>query len=205
LPIASNPNQWQFFDPPVAIGFNYQLNPNTPGQALTFGITKIMPLTSVGGGVYDLFLYDVLTGQWLDSSQFNNGQTITIDADPSGDTTKSFDVVQFLDGLTSQQDQALGVTNPDLGLEQFSLRGIDPAADLNPDDPTDFVTGLLFAGIINGDLIITPLAIDSTTGLPVDPPSWKWDPVSVPEPSSALLLGPAMIAFGWWRRRRGLG
>jgi PEP-CTERM motif len=56
-----------------------------------------------------------------------------------------------------------------------------------------------FTGTINGDLIITPLAIDSTTGLPVDPPSTT---VSVPEPASALLLGPGLIAFGWWQRRR---
>jgi hypothetical protein len=202
LPIASNANQWQFFDPPVAIGFNYQLNPNTPGQALTFGITEIMPLTSVGTGVYDLWLYDVATNTWVDSSQFNNGNTVTIDADPSADTSQAFNVVQFLDGLTQQQDQELGVTDPADGLTQFSLRGIDPSADLNPDDPTDFVTGLLFAGVINGDLIITPLAIDSVTGLPVDPASFV---VSVPEPTTALLLSPALLAFGWWHRRRQRG
>jgi len=200
LAIAGAANTWQFFDPPIAIGYNYQLNPTTAGKPLTFGISEIMPTTKVSSGVYDLWLLDVLTGQYVDSSSFTqNDKTITINADPTADPNGAFNVISFLSGLTALQDQELGVTNPDMGLTQFSLRGIDPSAGLNPDDPSAFITGLLFTGSIDGDLLITPLAIDSTTGLPVDPPTQT---VSVPEPTSLVLLGTALLSLGFFGRRR---
>jgi len=183
---------WQFFDPAVAIGYNYELKPSVPGQALTFGITDIMVPTKVGSGVYDLWLYDVLQNTYVDASEFA-GQEVTIIADPTANPSGAFDVVKFLSSLSALQDAELGVTNPDLGLSQFSLRGIDPSAGLDPENPNAFITGLLFTGDINGNLFITPLAIDSTTGLPVDPPT---EEVALPEPASFVLFATALALLG---------
>jgi hypothetical protein len=191
---------WQFFDPPVAIGYDYQLKPTAPNQSLTFGITGIMVTTSIGSGVYNLWLYDAVTGTYVDSRNFSSsGKTITIAADPSANPNGAFNVVQFLLSLTPQEDHELGITDPSLGLTQFSIRGIDPAAGLNPDDPNAFITGLLFAGDINGDLLITPLAVDSVTGLPVDPASFE---VAIPEPGTIILFITALATLGLIGRRQ---
>jgi hypothetical protein len=193
-------NAWRFFDPPVAVGYDYQLKPTNPNQALTFGITGIMATTKVGSGVYDLWLYDAITATYVDSRNFSsNGQTITIVADPSANPSGAFDVVKFLLGLTPQEDQELGITDPSLGLTQFSLRGIDPAAGLDPEDPNAFITGLLFAGEINGDLLITPLAVDSVTGQPVDPAPRE---VGVPEPATIVIFITGLIGVALLSRRR---
>jgi hypothetical protein len=201
LPIASTGNKgnsWEFFDPPVAVGYDYALEPTMPGDSLTFGIAGIMVTTKVGSGEYDLWLYDVLTGQFVNSSNFTkNHQPIMIAADPTADPSGAFDVVSFLLGLNKHQDRELGVTNPNLGLKEFSLRGIAPSAGLNPDDPNAFITGLLFAGTIDGSLLITPLAIDSTTGQPVDPPTFDQ---TIPEPAGAALMFAALaflLYFCW--------
>jgi len=197
---CSGGNGWQFFDPPVAIGYDYQLKPSVANQPLTFGITNIMVTTKVGSGLYDLWLYDAITGGFIDSSNFSSdGKSITIAADPSANPSGAFDVVAFLLGLSAQQDQELGVSSPYLGLTQFSIRGIDPAAGLDPENPDAFVTGLLFAGEINGNLFITPLAVDSSTGLPVDPPIQE---VLLPEPSPLPLLATALVMLGLIHRRR---
>jgi hypothetical protein len=191
---------WQFFDPPVAVGYNYQLNPTTPNQSLTFGVTGIMVTSSVGSGIYDLWLYDAVTGTYVDSRKFSStGQTITIAADPSANPNGAFNVLKFLLSLTPQEEHELGITNPSLGLTRFSIRGIDPAAGLDPEDPNAFITGLMFAGDINGDLIITPLAVDSTTGLPVDPPAFE---VPIPEPSTIVLFVTGLLSLGLLGRRR---
>jgi hypothetical protein len=159
-----------------------------------------MVTTKVGSGVYDLWLYDTLTGTYVDSKNFSpSGQTITIAADPSANPKGSFNVVNFLLSLTPQEEHELGITNPSLGLTEFSLRGIDPAAGLDPEDPNAFITGLLFGGDINGDLIITPLAVDSNTGLPVDPPSFT---EAIPEPGTIVLFITGLLSLGLLGRRR---
>jgi hypothetical protein len=159
-----------------------------------------MVTTKVGPGVYDLWLYDTLTGTYVDSKNFSpSGQTITIAADPSANPKGSFNVVNFLLSLTPQEEHELGITNPSLGLTQFSLRGIDPAAGLDPEDPNAFITGLLFGGDINGDLLITPLAVDSNTGLPVDPPSFT---EAIPEPGTIVLFITGLLSLGLLGRRR---
>jgi hypothetical protein len=194
-------NAWQFFDPPVAIGYDYQLKPSVTDQPLTFGITSIMVTTKVGSGIYDLWLFDAITGEYVDSSNFSpNGQPIMIAADPSANPSGAFDIVQFLLGLSPQEEQELGVSNPYLGLTQFSIRGIDPSAGLDPENPDAFITGLLFAGDINGNLFITPLAVDSNTGLAVDPASRE---VPIPEPTPLALFGTALVMLGLIRRRHG--
>jgi PEP-CTERM motif-containing protein len=194
-------NPWRFFDPPVAIGFNYQLQSTVPNQPLTFGITGIMVTSKVGSGVYDLWLYDTLTSTFVDSKNFSStGETITIAADPTADPKGAFNVVQFLLSLTPQEEKVLGITDPDLGLTEFSLRGIDPAAGLDPEDPNAFITGLTFGGDVNGDLVITPLAVDSATGELVDPPPID---VPIPEPSTIAILLSALAAAGVLRGAKG--
>jgi hypothetical protein len=171
-------NNWVYVDPIVAIGYNYELKPTNPNQPLTFGITDIRAVTKIGNGHYDLFLLDTFTGQYVDAKQ-------EIDADPNG----SFSLVHFLQGLTPNQDAEFGVTDPTRGLTQFSLRGIDPSAGVDPNDPNAFITGLMFLGPIDGNLFITPLVIDSATNLDPTFPTREVALLAVSEPNSGLLFG----------------
>lgn len=69
------------------------------------------------------------------------------------------------------------------GVQGFSLRGIDPAAMLDPANPTAFVTGLTFA-------TASPLSI---TQAPV---------LAVPEPASLALFGIGLLTTTLAARRR---
>jgi hypothetical protein len=184
-----NPSSWVYVDPIVAIGYNYELKPTDPNQPLTFGITDIRAVTKIGNGRYDLFLFDTLTGQYVNANQ-------EIDADPNG----SFDLVQFLEGLTSSQDAEFGITDPTRGLTEFSIRGIDPAAGLDPNDPNAFITGLRFLGPIDGNLFITPLAIDTTTNADPTEPTREVALLAVPEPNSGLPFGFGLLGTAFLMR-----
>jgi hypothetical protein len=201
LPINPRNSTWQFFDPAVAIGYNYQLTPKNAGDALTFGITNIMVTTKVGNGVYQLWLYDLLTQQWVDTGQ-------SIIADPSANTADAFNVVAFLQNLalslTAENEslaEVYGITDLTMGLTEFSIRGIDPSAGLDPYNPNAFITGLLFAGNINGDLQITPLAISTDTGQAVDPPTIV-EPIPEPPSLWVLIAGLAVMVLVARRNRR---
>lgn len=65
------------------------------------------------------------------------------------------------------------------GVDRFEIRGIDPNAGLDPNNPQAFVTGLTFTG--GGDLDVTMAAIAR-------------DVSSVTEPSTLLLLGTGLAA-----------
>ncbi len=155
---------WEFFDPKVAVGYDYHLVPSDTGAALTFGITEIQVATVIGNDEYQLFLCaagdsscDVATGIDIQG----NGGVMTNDI---------FDVTAYLDSLETLDPSELallGITNPNSGIFGFALRGIDPNAGLDPNNPNAFVTGLLFTGDINGGLTITPetQVLDTTTGV----------------------------------------
>jgi len=172
----------------VAIGFNYELRPTDPNQSLSFGITDIRIPTKIGNGVYDLVLFDKTLQQYVDVNQ-------TIAADPNGD----FKVVDFLASLTKAQDAEFGIIDPNLGLTQFGIRGIDPSAGLDPNDGNAFITGLEFVGTINGNLFITPLTLDTSTG--VKALGTTRDPSLVPEPTTLALLGSGLLGLILRRRR----
>jgi hypothetical protein len=190
LPVPGG-KAWSFFDPILAIGYNYELRPTDPAQDLTFGITDIRAVTKVGDGKYQLFLFDVGADQFVDVHQ-------EIDADPNGD----FNVVQFLQSLSPAQDAEFGVTDPSDGLTRFSLRGIDPSAGLDPNDPDAFITGLQFTGTIDGNLFITPLLIDTATGAPPDvAPEAREVQLAVSEPATLALMSGGLLLLGPVRRR----
>jgi len=156
--------------------------PNDDNQSLTFGIVGIQVPTVVGDGVYDLYLCYVGTT----TCDYNTGQQVIANG---GDTSKNiFDVVAYLEGLTPDQLSQFGITNPEDGISEFALRGIDPGAGLDPNDPLAFVTGLLFTGVVDGNVLITPEV--------VDPPD------VVPEPASLTALATSLLLLGWRRRRR---
>lgn len=189
MPLSSGPNSpdqlpcsnpticgklWTYFDPLVAVGYNYQLLPN---GASSIGVTDIRVSTKIGNGQYQLYL-QTINGIWIDVA--------AIDANPDGITADDFDVVAFLETLNQQQDQEFGITDAADGLTEFSIRGIDPSADLDPTDPTAFISGLQFSDTFDGDVLITPLELDTATGS--DPTGASF--------LEAILEPPALPLFG---------
>jgi Nidogen-like len=59
------------------------------------------------------------------------------------------------------------------GVDRFSIRGIETSANLNPNDPTAFVTGLTFANTGNAVVFQSPVVVNT-------------DSTAVPEPSEIL-------------------
>jgi hypothetical protein len=103
-------------------------------------------------------LYDLWSWDFLTSSYYDSGTDIT------AGTAYSF-------------------TDP--GVSRFRIMGIDPAANLDPANPTAFVTGLTFVSAGTVTMTQTPVT------------------TSVPEPSAMLLLGAGMVGL-LWNRRRGI-
>ena len=70
------------------------------------------------------------------------------------------------------------------GVDRFEIRGIDPNAGLDPNNPQAFVTGLTFTSGANVDVTMTAITRGAT----------------VPEPSSFLLLASGLVALAATRR-----
>jgi len=73
-------------------------------------------------------------------------------------------------------------------LDQFSIRGIETDALLDPSDTTAFVTGLTFDGAGIVSMIQTPVVINV-------------DDRDVPEPTSIALIGVGLLGLSMIRRR----
>ena len=179
-------NGWQFFDPLVAIGYRYQLVPNADNK-LDISIVGIQVPTKVGDGIYDLYLCEANTT----NCDFNTGQHIIANEDDP--TANLFDVVAYLEGLTPDQRAELGIADPEDGISEFALRGIDPSAALDPNDPVAFITGLLFEGGGDGNVLITPEVLLVSDADPTN---------DVPEPGSLAAFATSLLLLGWRRRRR---
>lgn len=74
------------------------------------------------------------------------------------------------------------------GVSQFSVRGIEASAGLDPNDVTAFITGLTWVGLGEFTGTMTPV-IQSVS------------PSPVPLPSGLLLLCVGLVAIGWTRHR----
>lgn len=79
------------------------------------------------------------------------------------------------------------------GVNRFSIRGIEPSAGLDPNDPTAFVTGLTFNGGGQVSMQMIPISIDVNGG---------GGGGTVPEPSTLLLLGAGLLGVGFAGKRQ---
>ncbi|HIK06461.1 MAG TPA: PEP-CTERM sorting domain-containing protein [Trichormus sp. M33_DOE_039] len=95
-----------------------------------------------------------------------------------------YDLWTFDDVLQDFVDAGIVLTGGDTynfggsGVNRFRILGIEPAAELDPNDPTAFVTGLTFTGAGQVQLRQIPITEDTDIG----------SPRSVPEPSTILSL-----------------
>ncbi len=137
-----------WIDPVVAIGYNYIVN---SGPAIR---TIVLP-ANIGDGMYDLWLFDTLTGAYYDSGVHIAGGTI--------------------------YDFGVG------GVTNFSIRGIELGAGLDPNNTAAFLTGLTFEGIGNVQMRMVPLTTTTGTG--------------VPEPGVLALVALGLGALRFTRRR----
>jgi hypothetical protein len=76
------------------------------------------------------------------------------------------------------------------GVDRFSIRGIETSANLDPNNPTAFVTGVTFAGTGNARVFQSAITVDT------DPST------AVPEPASIAGLLTALAGGGALRRRQ---
>ncbi len=140
-----------WIDPVVAVGYNYIVS---SGPAIR---TIVLP-SGIGDGIYDLWLFDSLTGTYYDSG-----------VDITGGSIYDFG--------------AAGVTN-------FSIRGIELGAGLDPNNTAAFLSGLTFVGTGNVQMSMTPLTANA--------------PGDVPEPGALALVVLGLGALRFTRRRLAL-
>ncbi|NBC14132.1 MAG: hypothetical protein GVY09_12460 [Gammaproteobacteria bacterium] len=135
-------------DPPWASGYEYVAD--GPKLASVTLPGPAVGLPQIGDNLFDLWLFDSLTGEYSDS-----------DIDLRGGVPFDFALLE-----------------PD-GVDRFQIRGIEPTAMLDPDDPTAFPTGLTAMEPGALQLTQTPLVSEEVSA----PPVW-----------ALILAGPAVIA-----------
>ncbi|WP_456433673.1 PEP-CTERM sorting domain-containing protein [Thermosulfuriphilus sp.] len=132
--IPVNPDVIYYFDPAVAIGYDYEVNGNAFASVLLPDETS---LYAGADNLYDLWLFDNVSGEFFDT-----------EIDITGGVQFSFlDLDLDLDG------------NPDFpnGITLFRILGIDPRAGLDPSNPLAFVTGLSFVNAGTAKVTQTPI------------------------------------------------
>lgn len=116
---------------------------------------------------------------------------------PTGIGDNLYDLFLFNPGLNMFVDSGVDITGGTVhnfgvgGINRFSIRGIETAAGLNPDNPNAFVTGLTFVGSGQVTMSMNPIRFD-TGGQPV------------PEPSTIVLLGLGLLGLCVFQWRRGI-
>lgn len=79
---------------------------------------------------------------------------------PGGDATFQVEFASFSDPLLAGTLYDFTAKVPG-GVAEFTIRGIDPAENLDPNNPLAFVTGLLWTDGFDGQVIMTPLTVDT--------------------------------------------
>lgn len=123
-----NRDVFRYYDPVVAVGYEFDV------------LLGKSPFTSViipfdyGDGVFDLFLFNDLLGDFTDSG---------------------FDLFT---GIEFDFITELGISE---GLTRFSIRGIEISAGIDPTDPAGFVTGLKFSDTLPIGFSMSALSFDT--------------------------------------------
>ena len=126
FPIPTVSSTGGYYDPEIAIGYDYVVS--DPGVRFV----KVQIPYEYGDGQFDLFTWDEVTGQFVDSG---------------------FDILR---NEIFDFKQELGISQ---GLDRFSVRGIEVEAAVDPTDPLGFVTGLWFEGEEGHSFQMTPVTV----------------------------------------------
>ena len=124
-----------YIDPEVAVGYDYSIGAGDPGF-------RSVVFPSVGGGQFDLFLFDSA------GNAFDTGIDLTAGTE-----------FNFIDSLSAF---GVGVS----GLDRFGIRGVESSAALDPNDPLAFITELTFVADGNFTGTMMPVTAQVSAGVP---------------------------------------
>jgi hypothetical protein len=174
-------------------------NGELPGSSAT---NPLLPVVTDRGFRFDLNIGDINRRIFIDpllavgyDYAVQSGPNFSSVLLPTGIGDNLYDLFSFDTALNTYVDSGTDITGGVVydfaagGVNRFSIRGIETSANLNPNDPTAFVTGLTFTNTGNAVVFQSPVVVDTES-------------TAVPEPFT--IVGTLMGATAAFRMRKRL-